>query len=69
MKQKPKTKPKPPHRVDEKLGFLDSILYVIGLDSNFSESHGRDFDKMLIGKVTDGKRYLGNGCHQKITTP
>ena len=66
MKKKPK--PKPPHRVDEKLGFLDSILYIIGIDSKFSESYGRDFDKMRIGRVTDGKRYLGNGAYQKITT-
>jgi len=67
MKKKPK--PKPPHRVDKELGFLDSILYIIGLDSEFSGSYGRDFDRMMIGRVTDGKRYLGNGCHQKIETP
>jgi hypothetical protein len=68
MKKKPKPKPKPPHQVDERLGFLDSILYIIGIDSKFSESYGRDFDKMRIGRVTDGKRYLGNGAYQKITT-
>jgi hypothetical protein len=66
MKKTPK--PKPPHRVDERYGFLDSIRYVIALDSNYHYSYGRDFDKMTVGKVTDGKRYLGNGCHQKINT-
>jgi len=27
-----------------------------------------DFDRIRIGEVKDGKRYLGNGCHQKIET-
>ena len=70
MKSKPKSKPKPKplHRVDEKLGFCDSLQYIIGLDSQFSGSYGRDFDKMMIGRIEDGKRYLGNGCRQKIET-
>jgi hypothetical protein len=67
LKTKPKS-PKPPHKVDEKLGFADHLLYIIGLDSDFSGSYGRDFDKMMIGRIEDGKRYLGNGCHQKIET-
>ena len=63
---KPKSKPKKPHRVDEKLGFCDSVRYIIGLDSQFSESYGRDFDKMRIGRIENSKRYLGGGCWQRI---
>jgi hypothetical protein len=66
MKSKPKPKPKPLHRVDEKLGFCDQLQYIIGLDSQFSESYGRDFDKMRIGKIENSKRYLGGGCWQSI---
>jgi len=68
MKLSRKSKPKPPHRVDEKLGFCDHLQYVIGLDSEFSESYGRDFDKMRVGRIENSKRYLGGGCWQRIET-
>jgi hypothetical protein len=68
MKLGRKSKAKQPHRVDEKLGFCDHLQYIIGLDSEFSESYGRDFDKMRIGRIENSKRYLGNGCWQKIET-
>ena len=68
MKLSRKFKPKPLHRVDEKLGFCDHLQYIIGLDSEFSESYGRDFDKMRIGRIENSKRYLGGGCWQRIET-
>lgn len=66
MKPGRKSKAKHPHRVDEKLGFCDHVRYVIALKSEFSESYGQDFDKMMIGRIENGKRYLGGGCWRKI---
>lgn len=68
MKPNPRPR-KHPHPVDEKLGFVDSVKHTIAMDSNFAQSYGLNFDRMMIGRVTDGKRYMGNGCYQKIETP
>ncbi len=61
-KRKLRISKKAPHPVDEKYGFADSLLYNIGLETQFSESYGTKFDRMRVGRIEDGRRYMGNGC-------
>jgi hypothetical protein len=57
---------KAPHPVDERHGFADSLRYHIGMDTPFAESYGPNFDRMRIGRIEDGRRYLGNGAWQRV---
>jgi hypothetical protein len=57
-----------PHKVDKRLGFVDATRMHISLTDGpgFFKSSGLDLDRMRIGRIEDGKRYLGNNCWQHV---
>lgn len=59
-----------PHPVDRRLGFVDAIRY------NHTDLYpagkcpsGHDLDAMRVGRIEDGRRYLGGNCWERIKTP
>ncbi len=58
---------KAPHPVDERLGFVNKTYTPIKVGYDPRAIKG-DFDALRKGIIEDGKRYLGNGAHQRINT-
>jgi hypothetical protein len=59
---------KAPHPVDERLGFVDSTQYPCSpkVANGHPLAIGGNFDRMRIGRIEDGRRYLGEGCWQRV---
>jgi hypothetical protein len=58
---------KAPHPVDERYGFCDSLRWAIN-ENTKTLAIRQDFDRLRLGVIENGKRYLGEGCWQKIET-
>lgn len=56
-----------PHPVDERTGFADQLQYNIESHSPYQSLATRgDFDRIMVGRIVDDRRYLGNGGWQKV---
>lgn len=63
---KPPTGAKGPHKVDTRLGDVDATRLHLDQIGQNPLSPRMDFDRLRIGKVEDGRRYLGNGAWQHV---
>jgi hypothetical protein len=57
-----------PHPVDRRYGFCDALRWHVGQSDGFGffKSSGLDLDRMRVGRIEEGRRYLGNNCWQHV---
>lgn len=55
-----------PHPVDRRLGFVDATKHHIHDHPAGKSPNGLDFDKMRIGRIEDGRLYMGGNCWQRV---
>lgn len=58
-----------PNPVDEKYGFLDQVFYRTSHPGLAAIASPEKLDRMRVGRIEDGRRYIGGGSHQVVNHP